>query len=379
MCKATTIPSRIIIAIATVVPASMLYANEYGEAGIQDGFDFRAGGLHDCGTYLTAEQAEVAAFLESRGIYELPEASPRFVTQVPVTLHVVHRSDGTGGLSDSDAEDALDAANILWGPAGIQFFMEQPVRRINSSALFNIANEAELIQLWSTDVIQNSVNVYFVNVLSSFGGGNNCGVASFSFAPIQGVTVANGCTPLNGNVTTFAHELGHYFDLYHTHETAVGVECPDGSNCTNAGDLVCDTPADPNVSGQVDGACNYTGSATACGDPYNPNTGNVMSYAGVCRDHFTFGQGERAAATLNNVRTNLVIAGGNPAVTWVEFGAPGGGNGSYGNPYNSVASGVANVAPGGRIVFKPGTTGETIQITDAVTLDSFQGVARIGN
>ena len=59
--------------------------------------------------------------------------------------------------------------------------------------------------------------------------------------------IKNDCTAAGGNDTTLSHELGHYFDLYHTHETSFGTECPSGSNCQSAGDMVCDTPADPNL------------------------------------------------------------------------------------------------------------------------------------
>ena len=334
----------------------------------------------ECGVELTPEQAQIAAYLESIGAYDPPDAQPRFVMQVPVTLHVLRRDNGTGGLSATQAEDALDAANVLWESTGIQFFPEQPVRFINNTSLFNIDNEFELTILWSTDVIQDSVNVYFVNQLTSLDGGSNCGIASFSFVPVQGVTVANGCTPSQGNSETFAHELGHYFDLYHTHETAVGIECPDGSNCNVAGDLVCDTPADPrlNIPGMLSG-CSYAGTGTQCGDPYSPDPTNVMSYAGSCRNRFSYAQGVRAATTLNNIRTNLVSAGGNPSVMWVDFAAPGGGNGSYASPYNTLAAGVSNVGSGGRVVFKPGSTNETILISNPVFLDSFQGSAIVGN
>lgn len=375
-----TIIPKVVAMLTPILFTSLTTFAQVNEPIMTDSAEIVA---QDCGVKLTQEQARIAAYLESVGAYDPPAFAPRFVVQVPVTLHVLRRDNGTGGLTDTQAEDALDAANVLWESTGIQFFLEQPVRFINNTNLFNIDNEIELTFLWSTDVIQDSVNVYFVNQLAALDGGSICGIASFSYLPIQGVTVANSCTPSQGNSTTFAHELGHYFDLYHTHETAVGVECPDYSNCAVAGDLVCDTPADPNLgqSGQLDSfvTCNHVGNGMACGDSYNPDTGNAMSYAGPCRDHFSYEQGVRAAATLNNIRMNLVQSGGNPTVTWVDFASPGGGNGSYANPYNTLATGVSNVGPGGRVVLKPGSTSETILITNPVMLDTFQGIAVIGN
>ncbi len=54
---------------------------------------------------------------------------------------------------------------------------------------------------------------------------------------------------------TIAHEMGHYFGLLHTHETANGTELVNGTNCGTAGDLLCDTPADGfHTFGDVNGS-----------------------------------------------------------------------------------------------------------------------------
>ncbi|MFZ1496708.1 MAG: M43 family zinc metalloprotease, partial [Saprospiraceae bacterium] len=48
------------------------------------------------------------------------------------------------------------------------------------------------------------------------------------------------------------HEMGHFFGLEHTFEVIkYGVERADGSNCRNAGDRICDTPADPGIAYSV--------------------------------------------------------------------------------------------------------------------------------
>ena len=102
-----------------------------------------------------------------------------------------------------------------------------------------------------------------------------------------------------------AHEMGHCLSLAHTFETAWGDECPDGSNCSTAGDRVCDTPADDD-GGWSNSPCSYTGGGTIfCNGAtrnYNPLTNNAMSYAPFsCRNSFTPGQKTRMAATLTGV------------------------------------------------------------------------------
>ena len=102
--------------------------------------------------------------------------------------------------------------------------------------------------------------------------------------------------------------MGHFFNLLHTHESRYGYELVNGSNCENAGDLCCDTPADPGLSStNMDYNCHYIGWATdANGDSYEPDPRNIMSYAVKdCRDSFTPDQYMRIreAAFLSNRQT----------------------------------------------------------------------------
>lgn len=86
--------------------------------------------------------------------------------------------------------------------------------------------------------------------------------------------------PGNGwETSVIIHEMGHYFGLPHTHNFP-GSELVDGSNCQTAGDGFCDTPADPNINGKVDGNCEYIGEEKdANGHFYLPPTNNYMSYS----------------------------------------------------------------------------------------------------
>lgn len=339
----------------------------------------------ECGTVLTPEQAAEVLELERRGFYQVPDdlVIDRFAPRVPVTLHVARRSDGTGGISAATATAHFNEATTYWESMGIELFQFGSVRFINDSGLLDIDNEVELTLLWSTDVVPNSVNVYFVREIALILGGDACGIGTFtSFGPVQGVVVDTDCTTDTEN-STLAHEIGHYFDLYHTHETAMGAECPSGSNCTTAGDLICDTPADPDLSqeDQMNNICQYIGTSARCGSPFNPDTRNVMSYANpkTCRDHFSNGQRLRALATLANLRPNLIEAG-QPSVIWTKFNAgslfP---NGDFTNPYNTFASGIAATPVRQRMVIIGSTSAETGVFTRPVILDSFRGSAIIGN
>ena len=124
-----------------------------------------------------------------------------------------------------------------------------------------------------------------------------------------------------------AHEMGHCLELYHTFEPAFGIECPDGSNCSTAGDKVCDTPADDN-GGWSTAPCQYNGGGTVfCNGVnrfYSPLSNNAMSYAPfACRNSFTAGQRTRMAATLTGVGGVVSPAVSDyllmtPAMTWLS-------------------------------------------------------------
>lgn len=111
-----------------------------------------------------------------------------------------------------------------------------------------------------------------------------------------------------GAMNTLAHEVGHCLGLLHTHETAYGFGYINGSECTQNGDRVCDTPADPwSFNGILpcfsNNNCMYTGN---CTDPnggslYSPPYSNIMSYwgsAGCVVNDFTDGQITRAHTFL---------------------------------------------------------------------------------
>lgn len=261
----------------------------------------------ECGTRLTAEDAVQRLINEASGMYDPPLA--RSTMFVPMTFHIVRQSDGTGGIPHSQLCQGLTDLNTAYAPIGVHFYLQGPLFYIDSdSYYFDIDTDAEIDALIQIDSVPNTVNVYFTPNLANEDGGL-CGRASFTTSFPQGVAMNNDCTGLATNHSTFPHEVGHFFDLLHTHSTFFGVECVDGSNCATAGDRLCDTPADPNLDGVVDAACMYTGGANdSCNnDPYVPDTTNYMSYSTKeCRNFFSNGQLSLALATLTNLRPELI-------------------------------------------------------------------------
>ena len=161
-----------------------------------------------------------------------------------------------------------------------------------------------------THDVPGKLNLYFVDELK--GGINGpfyCGSSSY---PGQGerVIFSTSCFGYS-DASVMLHLLGQYFSLYPTHGPNGAIpEYVDGSNCSTAGDEICDTPADPrlNQGGYMSG-CNYVAPVTVVdpqGDNYQPDTGNYMSYAsGTCRDHFSPQQMARMYYSAQNDRNYL--------------------------------------------------------------------------
>jgi hypothetical protein len=289
--------------------------------------------------------AEAAAYLATHPLGVPPTAVQGTATWwVPIAPHIVRQSDGTLGLPESRYWQAVADANVHYDDADIGFYTIGPIDFIDSDAFYwDIDSFSEIDQLRTTNPVADAINIYFTEVLD-YESGAICGISAFTFSSVQAIAMRNSCTANDaglGNHSTFSHEIGHYFDLFHTHETAFGDELVDGTNCTWAGDLVCDTPADPVLtSSTVDsGTCMYTGSATdGNGDPYAPDCTQLMSYSlKHCRDNFSPESLARIQTTLLNDRTELLT---NPV------GAPSLADAAAGSARLSLSTPRPNPAPG---------------------------------
>ena len=262
----------------------------------------------ECGTILTDAEVQALRILDQ---VIAPVADPRGPTvyYVPLAFHVVRRTNGTGGLTPTQACQGLDLLDASYVAMNIQFYLAGSIDYINDDNYYNSTNTlAEINSLRTTNLVPDAINIYFVPNLAYESGGL-CGISAFTTSSIQSIAMNTSCMPTS-NYSTLPHEVGHYLNLYHTHETAFGAELVNGSNCVPAGDKVCDTPADPvlgssNVTAAP--ACVYTGGELdSNGDPYAPNTRNYMSYSlKACRDHFSAGQNSRAYTTLVTLRPEL--------------------------------------------------------------------------
>jgi len=285
--------------------------------------------LEQCGTILTQEHREyLANTREERESINLELFRPP-AEGIHLMVHVMVQdlNDPAGfDITENEIDDAIDQMNEAFVQVGLHFRRCLPINYISEDQDYPQTATLDVYPNTSTSeatfITQdhgepNAVNVIFTP------NANGCGWATYPSASTQWILMDNDCA-LNGS--TFAHEMGHYFNLQHTFDGPIenvarpgdnSNGCPTGVDCSNCGpgvgDELCDTPADPQgIGGYAISNCNSIatcvlthGAANNCdlvdsnGDLYEPDPTNIMSYNWkTCRTHFSPQQINRMRATL---------------------------------------------------------------------------------
>ena len=270
---------------------------------------------NDCGFKYTPENQryydsikEEIRILENQFLDDrLASRTSSAISTIPIKAHIVRLSNGSGGLSTFELDQAISAMNSIYVDAGLEFLLCDGINYINNDDFFDYETSQES-DLTSTNNVNGVINIYFTNSIVTSSGGGLCGYAYFPGGP-ETILMANSCAT---NDSTLSHEMGHFFALPHTHgnSNVVGSseELVDGSNCETTGDFICDTNADPQLgNSNVNTNCQYTGdSQDANGAFYRPNPLNIMSYSRKeCRTLFTPEQYARIYAIYQTSRNNL--------------------------------------------------------------------------
>ena len=262
-----------------------------------------------------ADVALVRARMRS-GLYD-PKSMTRSSELVAVQIkwHVLSDSSGNTSIDDTTLDYYLARLSQAFAPAGLEFCADPVIDFITDDLLFgNVQNTYELRTVNATD---HAIDVYWC---PSIQGGGLCGSSSYTFSPVQGLVMQTSCQDATDVSAILIHEVGHYFDLFHTHEINWGFDCPNGTQCAEVGDLVCDTAPSKNMFFEtcVDPVdCSLRLDVSSCidgypeplcdGAPYlESETTNFMSYSPVhCLLEFTPGQYDRIKATYWNLRPEL--------------------------------------------------------------------------
>ncbi|MFO7658176.1 MAG: hypothetical protein R6W78_14040 [Bacteroidales bacterium] len=226
--------------------------------------------LNRCGTELTDKQRDF-----EQGFTDSVSNLIRLNREIAVSLYIVKNAEAEGGVDLTALNTAFTALNNAFEEIGLSFKLSSPLFIDNYyfDELKKGENETELTSLYQTS---RTINLYIVTeLLDAF----NQPVCAYTYYPSEKkdvIFMSKSCI----GASFLIEQFGHFFNLYHTHETGFAKELVNGSNCASAGDLCCDTPADPNLTGKVSSDCQYVSTEKdSNNDYYLPTIYNYMSFA----------------------------------------------------------------------------------------------------
>lgn len=227
--------------------------------------------------------------------------------RIPIKFWVYRNNDGiTGGASITELKNFIVDINMYnaMNKTGFSYYMRPDIGYIKGKRHHVLGYYIESLVQTSIHKSPGCVNVFVVDNLTKKIPFMRKYHMRGSYNKITKAVIVKR----KSSSTTLAHEVGHFFGLLHPHRNAWRGKHRQESvsrqrlnkklfnkslNCETNGDALCDTPAEPNLTGLVDKDCNYTGNKKDhWGDTYKPHTTNIMSYPTYrrCRNLFTKGQ-----------------------------------------------------------------------------------------
>ena len=252
------------------------------------------------------------------------KANPQYrksndIVYVPIKMHLVAQTDGSGRISHEMAIRELCYLNEQYEDVGVIFYLKDSFNEYNHSDSYEFENFNLASARMNFEKDDDALNIFITKnaQASSNQGGFVFGV--YYHAPYDFIVIRKDQIGIDDIV--LPHEIGHYFSLAHPYRGWennpwneedygkqvtttrifssgsgwVNVELVDRSNCDNAGDLICDTAVDYFFSFIWDDDCRpFNLNVTDLnGDTIMPPMENFMSNFFGC-NHYEFSEDQKA-------------------------------------------------------------------------------------
>jgi hypothetical protein len=228
--------------------------------------------------------------------------SPQLNLVLTIRPFVVVEEDGQHHFEPEALDSGINLANQYFSNIGIRFKVDE-IKHIPEYEYGIISDRDSTLEMEVKYAREDYINLFLVTSIN-LNGTDYYGYTHFPNDTLHSDIYLCKLHASGKHLTTL---LGNYFGLLNTHEVAGGIEYADQSNCAEAGDYLCDTWADPGLSGMVNEECLYTGSSVdENGDYFVPSVANLMSDSrDICKCVFSIGQYRRMMFYYMNYRSNL--------------------------------------------------------------------------
>jgi hypothetical protein len=243
----------------------------------------------DCGVTTPNVQAAYQLYQSYANQPQVAAASA-LPSKIPVWIYFIEPQSSPMGYNLATAVSSVIQANeyfeglfefAVCGSTQIQSDQLSTFYLNNPTFVTNAFNQINALPEPNDD---KCVKILFVSALGALGS---------AFSPVLPPSTSfenSGIVLKVASKKVIAHELGHYFGLWHTFEGGLSeqIVSTDPNICQLYGDFLCDTPADPNEGGTISPDClSYSGLNDPYGTPYNPDLRNLMSYYWGCSNKFS--------------------------------------------------------------------------------------------
>lgn len=280
-----------------------------------------------CGNTYEHQMSQIDRYMTNKKIAKTnPSSSRNATTYVPIQFNIVTKSNGSGQIQLTDLMEQMCRLNEQYGKFDIKFFMQDEVKFFNSDIIYDNHTATSAQFTMRTQRNREALNVWITNNATPNGGPSIGTVLGYYDTQYDWIVMKkNQITAMNN---TLAHELGHFFSLFHPHlgwdsenysiedhgnpvkataPNGTSTELQDRSNCETAGDMLCDTPPDYNFA-LTWNDCNFNVDIKdPNGDLVDPDETLIMSYfADECTSNFSPTQVEMMIADVASPQRNFL-------------------------------------------------------------------------